>query len=123
MSERMATWIVWAVINSHRKMDDFAKAQESRQWIQRGEFPPDNSEVTVTVLGGLGGMGLPAAVALEALGYSVCTCSRTLAKVSKASGMPKAKHITFEQLDEQLPRTDVRRIVKFMFGWLCVCFV
>lgn len=110
MSERMKTWIVWAVINSHRKMDDYARAQEARQWTQKlkgFEFPADNSDVTVTVLGGLGGMGLPAAEALSVLGYSVVMCSRTLKNVGKARGMVNARHITFEELDEQLPETDV----------------
>ena len=107
MSQRMATWVVWAVTNSHRKMDEFASAQAGKQWLQRAEPPPDNSEVTVTVLGGLGGMGLPASAALSMLGYSVVTCSRSMKNVGKASAIEKAKHITFEQLDELLPTTDV----------------
>jgi glyoxylate/hydroxypyruvate reductase len=107
MSERMATWITWAVINSHRQMDSFAKYQVAKQWMQRGDFPSDNFEVTVTVLGGLGAMGLPAVRALSVLGYSVCTCSRTLEKVHKAGRMENVRHITFESLEEQLPKTDV----------------
>lgn len=107
MAERMATWIVWAVINSHREMDAFKKSQEKKEWLQRGDFPPDNSDVNITVLGGLGAMGLPGCKALSTLGYSVCTCSRTSAKSGELEGFPSIRQITFAELDEQLPKTDV----------------
>lgn len=68
MAERMATWVVWAVINSHRRMEYFLQRQARAEWPER--FPiPDNRDVAVVVLGS-GGMGGAAAAALHALGAS-----------------------------------------------------
>ena len=66
MAERMATWVVWAVINSHRRMEDFLRFQKRKKWPQRLPVP-DNGEVVVLVLGS-GGMGGASAAALHALG-------------------------------------------------------
>ena len=66
MAERMATWVVWAVVNSHRRMEDFLRCQARKEWPQRYAIP-DNRDVAVLVLG-TGSMGGASAKALHALG-------------------------------------------------------
>ena len=65
MAERMATWVVWAVINSHRQMEYYLATQKQKKWpkVQL----PDNAQVSVLVLG-CGTMGGAAALAVKNLG-------------------------------------------------------
>ena len=65
MAERMATWVVWAVINSHRRMEDFRATQATKEWPELDV--PDNADTTVLVLGS-GVMGRAAAEAVSQLG-------------------------------------------------------
>lgn len=70
MAERMATWVVWAVINSHRKMDFYMQSQQQKEWPKLQL--PDNAEVKVIVLGN-GVMGSASAMALHKLGVMPCS--------------------------------------------------
>ena len=65
MAERLATWAVWAVINSHRRMEWYLGAQRRKEWPKWQV--PDNREVSVLVLGS-GVMGGAVAQALGKLG-------------------------------------------------------
>jgi phosphoglycerate dehydrogenase-like enzyme len=65
MAQRMATWVVWATINAHRKMDEYSCAQRKKEWPR---LPvPDNKGISILVLGS-GVMGGAAATALHQLG-------------------------------------------------------
>lgn len=72
MAERMATWVAWAVINAHRKMDALARGQADREWMHDKLPVPDNGDVRVTVLG-RGVMGLASAQQLHNLGAPLAT--------------------------------------------------
>jgi hypothetical protein len=65
MAQRMATWVVWAAINCHRKMDDYKHAQSKKEWPRLSV--PDNKGVSILVLGS-GVMGGASAAALKLLG-------------------------------------------------------
>ena len=67
MSERMATWVAWAVTNCHRRMDENLEGQRARQWMHYRLPVPDNGDYRVTVLG-RGVMGLATARHLHLLG-------------------------------------------------------
>jgi glyoxylate/hydroxypyruvate reductase len=65
MAERMATWVVWAVINSHRQLEAYRMAQLEKRWPKLQL--PDNGDVSVMVLGN-GVMGAASAAAVQQLG-------------------------------------------------------
>ena len=65
MAERMATWVVWAVINSHRQMEYYLAMQKQKKWPKMQLS--DNAQVSVLVLG-CGTMGGAAALAVKNLG-------------------------------------------------------
>lgn len=65
MAERMATWVAWAIINSHRRLDWYLQSQQRKEWPKLQL--PDNGEVRVIVLGN-GVMGSASALALKQLG-------------------------------------------------------
>lgn len=67
MAERMATWVVWAVITGHRSMDAYVAGQNERRWMHQQLPFPDNGDVRVTVMG-RGVMGLASARQLQLLG-------------------------------------------------------
>jgi len=70
MAQRMATWVLWAVINTQRRMDAYLNAQRRGAWDQavegRGQSW-DNSDVRVGVMG-RGVMGSGTARLLHAAG-------------------------------------------------------
>ena len=71
MAERMATWVVWAVIHCVRRLDYYLDCQQHRAWPKLQL--PDNRDVSVIVLGN-GVMGHASAAALQELGVlSMCT--------------------------------------------------
>ncbi|KXZ47624.1 hypothetical protein GPECTOR_34g783 [Gonium pectorale] len=78
MAQRMATWVMWAVINFQRRMDAYARAQAESRWDKKIENlkPWDNGEVRVGILG-YGVMGQAAARLLAAAGYDVAAWART----------------------------------------------
>ncbi|KAG2435198.1 hypothetical protein HXX76_007281 [Chlamydomonas incerta] len=78
MAQRMATWVMWAVVNFQRKMDAYARAQAERRWDKTVENlkPWDNGEVRVGIMG-YGVMGQAAAALLRAAGYNVAAWART----------------------------------------------
>jgi phosphoglycerate dehydrogenase-like enzyme len=53
MSERMATWVLWGVINCQRRCDAYARAQRERRWDKAIENfrSVDNAELRVGVMG------------------------------------------------------------------------
>jgi glyoxylate/hydroxypyruvate reductase len=65
MAQRMATWVTWAVINTHRRLEEYRHSQQSKEWTQL--HVPDNADVSVLVLG-RGVMGTASALALHQLG-------------------------------------------------------
>jgi glyoxylate/hydroxypyruvate reductase A len=78
MAQRMATWVLWAVVNSQRRADAYLEAQRAARWDKGVEAftPVDNGALRVGVMG-LGAMGGAAADALAALGYRVSAWTRT----------------------------------------------
>ncbi|GIL88859.1 hypothetical protein Vretifemale_16785, partial [Volvox reticuliferus] len=78
MAQRMATWVMWAVINFQRKMDLYGKAQAERRWDKKIENlkPWDNGEVRVGIMG-FGVMGQATSRLLVAAGYNVAAWART----------------------------------------------
>ncbi|KAG2489533.1 hypothetical protein HYH03_011984 [Edaphochlamys debaryana] len=78
MGERMATWVLWAVINFQRRMDEYGRAQAERRWDKTVENyrPWDNGRVRVGVMG-LGVMGGAVARLLRAAGYDVAAWVRS----------------------------------------------
>lgn len=78
MAQRMATWVIWAVITFQRKMDEYARAQADKRWDKSIENyrPWDNGCVRVGVMG-FGAMGRAAARLLLAAGYDVAAWART----------------------------------------------
>jgi glyoxylate/hydroxypyruvate reductase A len=78
MAQRMATWVLWAVVNSQRRADAYLEAQRAARWDKGVEAfaPVDNGALRVGVMG-LGAMGGAAADALVALGYRVSAWTRT----------------------------------------------
>ena len=53
MSERMATWVLWGVINCQRRCDAYLAAQRQRRWAKDVEHfrNIDNAELRVGILG------------------------------------------------------------------------
>lgn len=77
MSERMATWVLWGVINCQRKCDAYLAAQREARWDKGVEDfrSIDNGELRVGVMG-LGVMGGAVADTLVRLGYRVSAWTR-----------------------------------------------
>lgn len=53
----MSTWVMWGVINSQRRMEEYAVAQRERRWAKEdveNYTQVDNGDLTVGILG-LGG--------------------------------------------------------------------
>eukprot|EP00892_Ulva_mutabilis_P011951 jgi/Ulvmu1/9128/UM005_0224.1 len=105
MAERMATWVTWAVTNSHRRMDEYLAGQRDRRWMQRHLPVPDNGDYRVTVLG-RGMMGLASARQLQLLGYDVCTCSRSPLTAEDEEAQHGMRNVTVDRLADVLPGTD-----------------
>lgn len=78
MGRRMATWVVWAVINTSRKMDVYLDGQHSKEWLKQTEGfnNRDNDTISVGIMG-LGTMGRETADALTALGFLVSSWTRS----------------------------------------------
>eukprot|EP01024_Parvocaulis_polyphysoides_P004731 TRINITY_DN1117_c0_g1_i17.p1 TRINITY_DN1117_c0_g1~~TRINITY_DN1117_c0_g1_i17.p1 ORF type:complete len:314 (+),score=34.61 TRINITY_DN1117_c0_g1_i17:48-989(+) len=77
MCQRMATWMVWAVTNIHRKMDQFYSDQQSKIWNRvLGNEVKDNCDVTIGIMG-LGAMGGTTAKFLLQMGYKVIGWTRS----------------------------------------------
>ena len=53
MGQRMATWVLWGVINSQRRMEAYAAAQRERRWAKDVEdyTQVDNAQLRVGILG------------------------------------------------------------------------
>jgi glyoxylate/hydroxypyruvate reductase A len=55
MGARLATWVVWGVINHQRKMDAYLAAQRASRWDlaieDKGSSLLDNHNITVGILG------------------------------------------------------------------------
>jgi glyoxylate/hydroxypyruvate reductase A len=77
MAQRMATWVLWGVINIQRKCDNYWIAQSEGRWDKSVENfrNVDNAELKVGVMG-LGVMGGAVADTLATLGYSVSAWTR-----------------------------------------------
>lgn len=74
LTNRMSEYVVWRVLDHHRKGMTFRAQQASKLWNPRSQ--PVASEVTVGILG-LGELGLDAARKLRTIGFSVCGWSRS----------------------------------------------
>lgn len=95
MGRRMATWVVWAVINTSRRMDEYLEGQHNKQWLKHLESfnNRDNGTISIGIMG-LGVMGRETANALNALGFSVSGWTRSpkdLPNVKNFSGQEKMK--------------------------------
>eukprot|EP00198_Chlamydomonas_reinhardtii_P012410 XP_001701747.1 predicted protein [Chlamydomonas reinhardtii] len=82
MAQRMATWVMWAVVNFQRKMDLYARAQAERRYAL-GSWEDGYSaaahltwQVRVGIMG-YGVMGQAAAGLLRAAGYDVAAWARS----------------------------------------------
>jgi len=54
MGQRMSTWVMWGVINSQRRMEEYAVAQREKRWAKEDVekyTQVDNADLTVGVLG------------------------------------------------------------------------
>jgi glyoxylate/hydroxypyruvate reductase len=74
MAERMASWVLAAVLFGHRQLDVYVRQQRERSW--RRHAARDTADVRVGVLG-LGAMGSACASRLAQVGYRVAGWSRT----------------------------------------------
>ncbi|KAL4424688.1 hypothetical protein ABPG77_004495 [Micractinium sp. CCAP 211/92] len=104
MSERMATWVLWGVINCQRKCDAYLAAQQQRRWDKGIEDfrSVDNGELRVGIMG-LGVMGGATADALIKLGYPVSAWTRT----SRQHRPGLRCYSGLEQLQEFASQVDV----------------
>lgn len=77
MAERMATWVLWGVINIQRKCDAYAAAQRESKWDKSIENfrNIDNAELRVGVMGA-GVMGGAVITTMRKLGYDVSSWTR-----------------------------------------------
>lgn len=82
MSERMATWVLWGVINIQRRCDAYYAAQKQSKWdVSIENFRNiDNAELRVGVMG-LGVMGGAVANLLKQTGYNVCAWTRSMRNI------------------------------------------
>ncbi|EFN53749.1 hypothetical protein CHLNCDRAFT_59729 [Chlorella variabilis] len=80
MAQRMATFVLWAVINCQRKCDEYLAAQQAQSWDQGKAVESyrqvDNGELRVGVMGA-GHLGSAAIDLLLKCGYSVNAWTRT----------------------------------------------
>ncbi|PSC71738.1 Glyoxylate hydroxypyruvate reductase A [Micractinium conductrix] len=106
MSERMATWVLWGVINCQRKCDAYMVAQRAARWDKGVENfrNVDNRELRVGVMG-LGVMGGATADTLLKLGYPVSAWTRTPRPAGEHPGI--ACYSGEEQLQQFVQQTDV----------------
>ncbi|KAL4420433.1 hypothetical protein ABPG75_010089 [Micractinium tetrahymenae] len=127
MSERMATWVLWGVINCQRKCDAYMAAQRQRRWDKGVEDfrNVDNAELRVGIMG-LGVMGGATADALLKLGYPVSAWTRTPRQhcpgVRCYSGLGQLQEFasSVDVLVCLLPLTDATRGIldAKLFSWL-----
>jgi hypothetical protein len=75
LTERMSEYVVWQVLDHHRKGPLYRDQQSRRIWHE-DIMQPAAREVTVGILG-YGNLGRDAAVKLRALGFGVIGWSRT----------------------------------------------
>jgi glyoxylate/hydroxypyruvate reductase A len=77
MAERMATWVLWGVINIQRKCDAYFEAQRHSKWDKSIENfrNIDNAELRIGVMGA-GVMGGAVIETLKKLGYNVSSWTR-----------------------------------------------
>ncbi|WP_349363686.1 MAG: glyoxylate/hydroxypyruvate reductase A [Roseitalea porphyridii] len=75
LTERMSEYIVWQVLDHHRKGPRYRRQQADRVWNE-DRMQPAARDVTVGILG-LGLLGLDAARKLRLLGFNVAGWSRT----------------------------------------------
>jgi len=75
LTERMSEYIVWQVLDHHRKGPRYRRQQADRVWSE-DRMQPAARDVTVGILG-LGLLGLDAARKLRLLGFNVAGWSRT----------------------------------------------
>lgn len=86
MADRMAEYVVAAVLRYHRRFDVYARQQAESLW--RHAAQKDAADVTVGILG-LGALGQACAARLLAMKYRVCGWSRrpkTLPEIAGYSG-------------------------------------
>ncbi|MEO1700765.1 MAG: glyoxylate/hydroxypyruvate reductase A [Pseudomonadota bacterium] len=75
LTDRMSEYIVWQVLDHHRRGPAYRLQQRERLW-REDRLQPAASEVTVGILG-LGVLGTDAAKKLKVLGFNVTGWSRT----------------------------------------------
>jgi glyoxylate/hydroxypyruvate reductase len=74
LTGRMVEYVVWQVLNHHRRGPDYARQQAERLWRERRQ--PAAREVIVGIMG-LGVLGQAAAEALNRLGFRLAGWSRS----------------------------------------------
>jgi glyoxylate/hydroxypyruvate reductase A len=75
LTERMSEYVVWQVLDHHRK-GPLYRGQQARRFWHEDQMQPAAREVTVGILG-YGNLGRDAAVKLRGLGFEVIGWSRT----------------------------------------------
>ncbi len=75
LTERMSEYVVWQVLDHHRKGARYRRQQAERVWNE-DRMQPAARDVTVGIMG-LGVLGLDAARKLETLGFKLAGWSRT----------------------------------------------
>ncbi|GMH32600.1 hypothetical protein BSKO_00434 [Bryopsis sp. KO-2023] len=78
MGERMADWVLWGVLNSHRDMDFYYKAQMDRRWVGNVDHEYARSDDFSVGIMGLGALGTAVAKKIRGAGYSVRGWSKSL---------------------------------------------
>ncbi|MEQ8401139.1 MAG: glyoxylate/hydroxypyruvate reductase A [Roseitalea porphyridii] len=100
LTERMSEYIVWQVLDHHRKGPRYRRQQADRVWNE-DRMQPAARDVTVGILG-LGLLGLDAARKLRVLGFNVAGWSRTAKTVDGVD-----THAGEEGLDGFLAVSDI----------------
>lgn len=100
LTERMSEYIVWQVLDHHRKGPRYRRQQADRVWNE-DRMQPAARDVTVGILG-LGLLGLDAARKLRLLGFNVAGWSRTKKTVDGVD-----THAGEEGLDGFLAVSDI----------------
>lgn len=75
LTERMTEYVVWQVLDHHRKGPRYRRQQAERVWNE-GRMQPAARDVTVGILG-LGVLGLDAARKLQTIGFKLAGWSRS----------------------------------------------
>jgi glyoxylate/hydroxypyruvate reductase A len=83
MAERMASWVLAAVLYGHRQLDVYVRQQRERSW--RRHVARDTADVSAGVMG-LGAMGKACAMRLAQVGYGVAGWTRTAKAESGIEG-------------------------------------